>query len=397
MDAAAGTRAAPGVAAGPVAKTGRIDAVDLLRGVVMVLMAIDHVRVYAGVPAGGPTPGVFFTRWVTHFCAPAFVFFAGTGAFLHGRKLGDRGALARYLVTRGLLLVVLELTLIRSSWTFGVGGYGDFTLAGVIWMLGWCMVLLAALVALSPRTVGLLGVAIILLQQLFALVPRALPEAMRGAFGQLWEFVYPTGLQSFGGVAVLYVLVPWIGVMAAGYGFGTVLLREPADRRRFCLRVGLGATALFLLVAGGFASFGPAPDGAPPVWMRVLNQNKYPASQLFLLMTLGPTIALLPLAERARGRLADVFVTFGRVPMFYYLLHIPLIHASALLVGLIREGAVHPEWYATAPFASVPEEGRWSLGLLYLVFALDVAILYPLCRWYARLKSRSASRWLRYV
>jgi uncharacterized membrane protein len=392
---AASNVAAPG--APPASRTGRIDAVDLLRGVVMVLMAIDHVRVYSGVPAGGPAPGVFFTRWVTHFCAPAFVFFAGTGAFLHGRKLGDPAALARYLITRGLLLVVLELTLIRSSWTFAVGGYADFTLAGVIWMLGWCMVLLAALVSLSPRTVGLLGIGIILLQQLLFLVPRALPEPARGAFGLFWEFVYPAGLDSFAGVAVLYVLVPWIGVMAAGYGFGPVLLRDAEDRRRFCLRAGLGATTLFVLVAGALALFGPTPDGAPPVWLRVLNQNKYPASQLFLLMTLGPTLALLPLAERAHGWLAGVFVTFGRVPMFYYLLHIPLIHASALLVGLIREGAVHPEWYATAPFASVPEESRWSLGLLYLVFAIDVAILYPLCRWYARLKARSGSRWLRYV
>src|SRR5688572_13937119 len=127
-----------------------------MRGVVMVLMAIDHVRVYSGLPAGGPTAGIFFTRWVTHFCAPAFVFFAGTAAFLHGRKLGDTRALARYLLTRGLMLVVLELTVIRASWTFNFG-YSDFVLAGVIWMLGWCMVLLAALVRLSTKTIGIVG------------------------------------------------------------------------------------------------------------------------------------------------------------------------------------------------------------------------------------------------
>src|SRR5688500_18076922 len=133
--------------------SNRLTSIDVLRGVVMILMAIDHVRVFSGLPAGGPTPGIFFTRWITHFAAPVFVFLAGTGAFLHGRKLGDTGALARYLVTRGLMLVVLELTLIRFSWTFNVS-YADFVLAGVIWMLGWCMVLLAALVRLSPRTVG---------------------------------------------------------------------------------------------------------------------------------------------------------------------------------------------------------------------------------------------------
>src|SRR5258705_8325286 len=126
----------------PPASTSRVASIDLIRGAVMVLMAIDHVRVYPGLPAGGPTPGIFFTRWVTHFCAPAFVFLAGTGAFLHGRKLGDKRALARYLVTRGLILVFLELTVIRFAWTFNLD-YSHFVLAGVIWMLGWCMVLLA--------------------------------------------------------------------------------------------------------------------------------------------------------------------------------------------------------------------------------------------------------------
>src|SRR5688500_9739042 len=171
----------------------RIRSIDIVRGVIMVLMAIDHVRVYSGLPAGGDTAGIFFTRWITHFCAPAFVFLAGTAAFLHGRKLGDQGALARYLVTRGLMLVVLELTLIRFTWTFNVA-YDQFVLAGVIWMLGWCMVLLAGLVRFSPKTVGITGVAIILVQQFFHLVPRAFPESMRPAIGTVWEFFYPAGL-----------------------------------------------------------------------------------------------------------------------------------------------------------------------------------------------------------
>src|SRR5215471_13392485 len=139
----------------------RVPSVDILRGLVMVLMAIDHVRVYSGVPAGGPTAGVFFTRWVTHFCAPAFVFFAGTAAFLYGRKVGDKRTLARYLVTRGLLLVALELTVIRFFWTFSFD-FAHFALAGVIWMLGWCMVLLAGLIWLPTRVVGVLGLLTII-------------------------------------------------------------------------------------------------------------------------------------------------------------------------------------------------------------------------------------------
>jgi len=387
----------------------RIASLDIVRGAVMVLMAIDHVRVYSGQPAGGPSPGIFFTRWVTHFCAPAFVFFAGTGAFLYGCRGGSRTAptgakalLAHYLVTRGLVLVILELTVIRASWTFGVD-YSQFILAGVIWMLGWCMILLAALVWLPTRAVGTFGLVVILFQNVFGLIGGRLPESWR----QVWEFIYPVGAevklgQNGPAISVLYTIVPWLGVMAVGYAFGAIMLREPAERRRFCLRLGLSATALFLVLGSLTVFMQPASEGAPPALFRLLNQRKYPASPLFLLMTLGPAIALLALAERARGWFAGVLATFGRVPMFYYLLHIPLIHATALVVWFLRGSrggsrAAPTEWFATAPYVSVPPEHRWSLPLLYLVFAIVVAALYPLCRWYARLKTTRPQAWMRYV
>jgi uncharacterized membrane protein len=370
----------------------------------MVLMAIDHVRVYSGVPAGGPTAGIFFTRWVTHFCAPAFVFLAGTSAYLYGLRSqaaspGDKGALARYLVTRGLLLVLLELTVIRASWTFGLD-YSQFILAGVIWMLGWCMVLLAALVSLPTRAIGIIGLSIILFQNVFEPLGRMLPESWRW----LWEFIYPIGVdvtigQHGPSVAVLYTIVPWIGVMAAGYAFGAIMVREPADRRRLCLRIGLSATALFVVAAGLGVLLGSPPADAPPALFRFLNQRKYPASPLFLLMTLGPTIALLPVAERMRGWLADALATFGRVPMFYYLLHIPTIHAAALVVSLVREGGVNPWLFANHPMLPPPPPPgyTWGLPLLYLVFVIVVAILYFPCRWFARVKAQRATGWVRYI
>ncbi|MBZ5621658.1 MAG: heparan-alpha-glucosaminide N-acetyltransferase domain-containing protein [Acidobacteriia bacterium] len=376
--------------------TSRIESIDIVRGAVMVLMAIDHVRVYSGIPAGDPTAGIFFTRWVTHFCAPAFAFLAGTGAYLYGRKLADARALARYLVTRGLLLVLLELTVIRLSWTFNFN-YGHFVLAGVIWMLGWSMVLLAGLVRLPAKAIGTIGLGIIFLQQIFAFPPRLLPQQVRDLVGWIWEFVYPAGAKSWSGINILYVLVPWIGVMAAGYGFGAIFTREPVERRRLCLRIGLSATALFLVAGVLTVLLSPAPVHAPPALFRLLNQQKYPASQLFLLMTLGPTIALLPLAERARGWLAGALATFGRVPMFYYLLHIPAIHIAALFVTLLREGSVHPEWYATAPYTFLPPEHRWGLPLLYVVWVMVVAILYFPCRWFAAMKARRREGWLRYI
>jgi uncharacterized membrane protein len=377
----------------PARTTSRITSLDFVRGVVMILMAIDHVRVYSGVPAGGPTPGVFFTRWVTHFCAPAFVFLAGTGAFFLGRKLGDPKALAKFLVTRGLLLVALELTVLHIAWTFTF----DFThlLAGVIWMLGWCMVIMAALVQLPPSVVGIIGLALIIGQNLITPLAGMMPQSTQW----FWQLLYLGGEVKVGStsLSVLYVIVPWIGVMAAGYGFGTIMAHDEPDRRRLCLRIGLAATALFIIIAGILVATRPAPAGAPPALLRLLNQQKYPASQLFLMMTLGPTIALIPLAARARGWFSNVITTFGRVPMFYYMLHIPLIHAVSLVAWLIRDGQVGAARFDSAPYVSIPPANRWSLALLYLVFAIVVALLYVPCRWYARRKAERPAAWMRYI
>jgi len=376
----------------------RISSIDVVRGAVMVLMAIDHVRVYSGVPPGGPTAGVFFTRWVTHFCAPAFAFFAGTSAFLLGQKLADTRALARYLVTRGAVLIALELTFLHVAWTFST----DFSnlLFGVIWMLGVCMILLAGLVRFPARTVGIFGLVLIVVQQIFRVIPALLPAGARAATAPLWRLLYLGGpvtiVPNKLAVTVLYNIVPWIGIMAAGYGFGVVMVQDAAARRRACLRIGLGATALFLLLAGVVAVLTRGSNDAPFVF-RLLDQSKYRDSQLFLLMTLGPTIALLPYAEHARGWFADTLSTFGRVPLFYYLLHIPLIHAVSLLVWYLRDGTTHADWFLSAPFVSTPDGQQWPLSILYAVFFACVAVLYLPCRWFARVKASGGARWLRYI
>jgi uncharacterized membrane protein len=366
--------------------------IDLLRGIIMVLMAIDHVRVYSGVPVGSLSPDIFFTRWVTNFCAPGFAFFTGVSAYLYGLKINDKKKLSGFLLTRGLLLVLLELTVIRFCWTFNMD-YGKFLLAGVIWMLGWCMVLLAALVWFRPLIVALIGLFIIFGQQLFNTIPHALH--LHGAVANWWEFIYPYAeLEPPMGMAVLYVLVPWIGVMAAGYGFGAIFKYDATKIRNICLIIGLSSILIFL-VAGSLLSDASNPA---PFILKLLRQNKYPASILFLLMTVGPLITLIPFAEKAKGPLANRLIIFGKVPLFYYLLHIPLIHLSALLVTYIREGALFPTWYDTAPFTSVPPGHQWPLGLLYLVFILDVSILFFLCRWYAWYKQgHPEQQWLRYL
>ena len=375
----------------------RIRSLDILRGLIMVLMAIDHVRVYAGVPAGGPEPGIFFTRWITHFCAPGFTFLAGTAIFFHAQKLNDINKLSRFLLIRGLLLVILEVTVIRFFWTFNFN-FSQFFLAGVIWMLGWCMVLMALLVRFKPITVGIVGCVIITAQQAFQFVPQIFSQPFQTSFGKFWNFIYPSGTEGFESISILYVLVPWIGVMAAGYGFGLIMQMEEKKRRNLCLVIGLSFIALFVAIGSILIFRHPGEDDAPPFIFRLLNQNKYPASQLFLLMTLGPIIALIPIAEKAQGWFSNMLAVFGRVPMFYYLLHILLIHFSAFVVNLIITGQIHQDWYNTAPFGTTQsEEVRWSLPLLYLVFLIDVIILYFASRWYAALKAQKPSGWMKYI
>jgi uncharacterized membrane protein len=376
----------------------RIASLDIARGAVMVLMALDHVRVYAGVPAGGPSPGVFFTRWVTHFCAPAFVFLAGSSAYLYGQRVANRAVLARYLVSRGLLLIALELTVIRLAWTFNFD-FAHYALFGVIWMFGVCMILLAVLIWLPSQAIGTLGVTIIALHNLSAALPDATAEAWSGSL--FWEFLYFGGVR--GPIAILYSIVPWIGVMAAGYAFGAIMLMDDERRRRICFRLGAAAIALFLILRfldayGDPRHWRGVTDG-PPAVLRFLNTTKYPASLLFLLMTLGPLIAILPALERARGPIGRTLTVFGRVPLFFYLLHIPLIHVLAIIVAKIRNGSVDPWLFMNHPMMvpPAPEGYRWSLPLLYLVYAIAVTLLYVPCRWYADLKGRSNAAWMRYV
>jgi uncharacterized membrane protein len=383
---------APLAAPAPAGTTSRVASIDLIRGVVMVLMAIDHVRVYSGVPAGGPTAGIFFTRWITHFVAPAFIFLAGTSAFFYGKKHND---LSRFLLLRGAWLIVLELTVIRVAWTFNFD-FANYMLAGVIWVIGWCMIIMAGLVRLRPRTVGIIGAAII------ALHNGVMPWLV-GQVPALWPVLYGIGPIEGTPLIVLYSIIPWIGVMAAGYWFGTVLTLEPARRNRLCLQIGLGAIALFLVLSGLNLYGDPRPWSSTtpmPALLSFLNTSKYPASLSFLLMTLGPAIAVIPLLERVRGKVGRWLSVFGRVPFFYYLLHIPLIHALALIVSTLRSPDATWWLFTNHPMGNppVPEGYTWSLGLLYLVWAAAVVGHYFPSRWYADLKARRTDlRWLKYL
>ena len=395
------------------ASGSRIASIDVIRGAVMVLMAIDHVRVYSGLPAGGPTPGIFFTRWITHFCAPAFIFLAGTSVFFYARKHSDT---SRFLALRGLWLIFLELTVLRLAWTFNFD-FLNYEMAGVIWVIGSCMILMAVLIKLPLAVTGAIGVIIIAAHNLIdSRLWQIVDQLNASKSSGFWKILYvgfyagPVQFAPNGpSLIVLYSIIPWVGVMAAGYAFGKVLSLDPARRTRLCLMIGLGAVALFLVLRG-FNLYGDPrpwhmsakqPDGSPgmPALLSFLNCTKYPASLDFLLMTLGPIIALIPLLENARGAVARTISLFGRVPFFYYVLHIPLIHAIALIVSKMRLGFVSPWLFANHPMGNPePPDGYiWSLALLYLVWAVTIVILYFPCRWFARVKATRREWWLKYL
>ena len=397
------------VAAGEAASTGgpegarpRIESVDLLRGLVMVIMALDHAREYFhhATPLFDPTdlsrttPALFLTRWVTHFCAPVFVFLAGTGAFLSGARGKTQGEVSRFLLTRGLWLLLLELTVIRLAWTFDPTY--RVTPLQVIWAIGWSMVALSALVRLPAWAVTAFGAAMIALHNL--LDPVA--PASFGPLGWLWAILHTGGpLEPVPGrqFIALYPLTPWIGVMAAGYGCGQLLTLDGERRRRLLLRLGTGLTLGFVVLRALNLYGDPRPWAAQEsglfTFFSFINTQKYPPSLLFLLMTLGPSLVALRLFDRGAGALSWPFVTFGRVPLFYYALHLYLIHALALSLAIARHGSRLGEAFVNG----VPPYFVYGLPTVYAVWIGVVVVLYFPCRWFAGLKRRRRDAWLSYL
>jgi uncharacterized membrane protein len=387
----------------------RLEQVDFLRGLVMMLMALDHTRDYFHYGAvhgldpldlNATTVPIFLTRWVTHYCAPVFMFLAGTGAFLSTTRGRSKRELSWFLVTRGLWLVALDLTLVQwAGWSFQFTP--EFLLGAVLWALGWSMVTLAALIHLPMRAIVTIAAIMILGHNALDGIK---PEAF-GSFAWLWKILHAGGPVELWKGTVLwagYPLIPWIGVMAAGYGLGSVLVREREERRRIVLRIGLAATAAFIVLR--FTNlYGDAREWAPHArpgfgLLSFLHCTKYPPSLCYLLMTLGPALVLLSWLDRKLPRAAGIVSVFGRVPMFYYLLHIPLIHALAIAVERTRFDAT--PWLFGLPFGPhdtpVPANAGFGLFWVYVATAVVLALLYPLCRWFAGVKRRRRDWWVSY-
>ena len=383
--------------------TTRLASIDALRGLVMVIMALDHVRdfftnaPFSPTDLGQTSPALFLTRWVTHYCAPVFVFLAGTGAGLARLSGKTAPSLARFLVSRGLWLVALELTVVRFAWVFNLNYRAS--VAQVIWAIGWSMVLLAPLVFRSMRAAGLFGVLLVATHNLLDRTEVA------GRAAALYTVLHQPGPVAIDGAHRLYIaypLLPWVGVMAAGYGFAAIVTLPERERRRALVGFGGALIAGFALLrlANGYGDPRPwAPQqSAIFTLLSFLNCTKYPPSLDYLMMTLGPALLVLALFERLPARWLSPLVVFGRVPLFYYVLHLFLIHAIALAVSYLHRGRLFDSLLGGAGFpGSIPPAVGYGLGVVYLVWALVVLALYAPCVWYAALKARNKSPWLSYL
>ena len=391
-----------GLPSPPPATRRRVESIDLLRGVIMIVMALDHTRDYFGVPGQSPTDlatasaALFLTRWVTHFCAPVFFLLTGTGSFL---ALARRtpAELSRFLVTRGLWLLFLEVVVMRCFvYQFNV----DYrvTMLIVLWALGWAMITLALFVRLPPWVAGVFGAILVLGHNLLDGVT---------ATGPLFAILHGPGFVLNTPRVVIfatYPLVPWIGVTALGYSLGAVYRLPPPRRRAILTGLGVALTLAFVVVRAINRYGDPTPWTHQPralfTLLSFLDVTKYPPSLSFLTMTLGPALLFLAAVDGGTPRLLGPALTFGKVPLFYYVVHFFLIHALAVAVCALRFGSVRPMLaspdLAHYPFSPPPGWG-FSLPLVYGVYVAVVVAVYPLCRWFAALKARRNDAWLSYL
>jgi uncharacterized membrane protein len=378
----------------------RLNSIDLLRGLVMILMALDHTRDFFGASGANPRdvaePALFLTRWITHYCAPTFIFLAGISAYLYGARGRSTGEVSRFLVTRGLFLILLEFTVIRFGWTFSLTGTS--LLAQVIWVIGLSMVLLAGLVYLPRAALAVLALTLIAGHNLLDGIR---PE-MFGSAAWVWVILHKQGLLPLGqgvSVYVLYPLIPWVGVMAAGYALGPVFHWEREERRRFLLALGVAVTIGFVVLRatnlyGDPAGWQMQATGLATA-LSFINCEKYPPSLLYLMMTLGPALMLLAWFEGVSGRAVRWIRVYGRVPLLYYVAHLYLLHILALVMVLLTYNDL--SWmFADGP-PRKPADYGISLPAIYAVWLAAVAMLYPLCRWFAALKARRQEAWLSYL
>lgn len=385
-------------------RTKRIISIDMLRGLVMVLMALDHVRAFFTNVRFRPTDltqtnvPLFLTRWVTHLCAPTFIFLAGVAAYLYfENRPQSKSELSRYLIIRGLWLVLLELTVVRFGWIFDPTY--SFLMAGVLWAIGWSMVVLAALIRMPIPLIAALGIFLMGGHNLFDHIH----AEQLGRWGWFWAVLHePKMFTPFPNkyFVIVYPLIPWVGVMATGYAFGTLIKQEKTSRQRLFLRLGLGLIAGFVVLRTLNVYGDPYPWAVQKNFsltiLSFINCQKYPPSLLYLLITLGLAMLLLYLFEKHRWRIFQPLILFGQVPLFFYIVHIWLIHFTAILLALHKYGLKA----IIMPFivsSQMPSDYGYDLPIIYNLWIIMIILLYPICSWFKNYKAKNPSKWLKYL
>jgi uncharacterized membrane protein len=380
----------------------RVKSIDFLRGLVMILMPLDHVRdflsnsIYSPFDIAHTTPSLFFTRVVVNFCAPVFIFLAGTSMFLWKSTGKDTKTVSFFLFTRGLLLILFELTIIRIVWAFNFDL--AFQLCQIFWAIGWCMIFLSGIIFLPYWLIATLGGIIVAFTDFLSKIA---PTAW-GAFSGLYKILHGPGetqIHLFYNKVTLQIedpLLPWIGVMALGYVFGKLYTFETAKRIKGLLIIGFSSIVAFVVLR--YINVYRNPD----VWhtqknliftiMDFIKSQKYPASLDYLLFYLGFSVLLLAAFEKAQGKIAEFFITYGKVPLAYYVVHVFLIHTITVILALFT--------YGTASFlfsnhcliggigADFPKGYGYSVPILYVIWIFAVLSLYPFCKWYRSIKEK---------
>lgn len=377
--------------------TSRINSIDVLRGLIMIIMALDHVRDFYSNVQFDPLDltktsiPLFFTRWITHYCAPIFVFLSGTSAFLSFSKGKTKKQAAQFLLTRGLWLIFVELAIVDLLWSFDITYH--MQAVQVIWAIGWSMVVLSGLVFFNPATIAIIGLTMIFGHNLLD----GIRADSFGSFKWLWLILHEQGFYPYGngrGLFVMYPLIPWIGVMATGFAFGFVFKKDAAYRKSFLLKVGCSAIALFIIIRFTNVYGNRTVWQEQDIWYKTIlsfiDCNKYPPSLLYLLMTLGPGILLLAFFEKYNNRFTNIISVYGKVPFFYYLMHLIFIHGSSLLIAKL----MHID---QGSFGNPNTAWGFGLPIVYLAWICIVIALYFPCNWFMQVKQRRKDWWLSYL
>jgi uncharacterized membrane protein len=375
----------------------RLSSIDALRGFVIVLMALDHVRDYFSNVHQGlldpktTTVALYVTRWITHLCAPTFILLAGVSAYLMTKRM-TLPQVSRFLVTRGLWLIFLELTLLSFFWTYNFTFLHTLYLQ-VIWAIGISMIALAAAIRLPRRAILMIALGIIFGHNLLD----GIQPSVFGAWAPVWNLIHVRGVVSFGDI--VYPIVPWIGVMMLGFSLGQLYDLNSDERRSWLFKIGFGSLAVFIALRLLNIYGDPIPWHAGPTLTATLayfmDVAKYPPSLLYLLVTLGIALVLLATFEsRYLAAKLHVFEVFGRVPLFFYGLHIALAHLAAGIVGLLMGWGT---LILTQRYNYVPTEWGVSLEWVYVAWIFVVVTLYPACRWFAKVKKTRTDWWLSYL